>query len=273
MGQYRMFTKRAEAPKGPTKSRRIELAGHLRSLGLSPYGTSDVAASFTVENQQFEGRCFKVRVPRTATSVALLEQWVTQVPGVLAGTLREAGIPETFEVEVHYSDAIQASWEHPLSVIEVPFHYSLDGETEREGYAEVSLDEEEMTYDIGRLSDSDIDPDWPTSDVRDWMAENCPAYTEVPRHSMIAQASVEPEAAVQGRFITDFGEGRNLTNEAGETVMTLPRYGVWADDASKGKPQVVDTSDDLAELMRKYNVKSDQVYDLHGNRVKLGGKP
>lgn len=63
--------------------------------------------------------------------------------------------------------------------IEVPFQFSLDGELDQTGYASVSLDEEEKTYEIGRLSNSDIDSEWPMSDVRDWMAEHYPNYTEI----------------------------------------------------------------------------------------------
>jgi len=47
-------------------------------------------------------------------------------------------------------------------------------------------------------------------------------------------------------FITDFGKSMKLGNT------TLPRYGVWAWDESKGKPQTIDTGNDLKKLQKKY---------------------
>lgn len=47
-------------------------------------------------------------------------------------------------------------------------------------------------------------------------------------------------------FITDMGRSM----KAG--TMTIPRYGVWAYDESKGKPQTIDTGDDLKKLKKKY---------------------
>jgi len=47
-------------------------------------------------------------------------------------------------------------------------------------------------------------------------------------------------------FITDLGE--NLASQ-------LPRYGVWSSDNPRNKPNVIDTSDDVEYLKRKYRIK------------------
>lgn len=204
MGHYSLFTKRATVITGLTKSRRVELAGGLRALGLEPHHASDIEATLNDERGAFEGRCFKALIPKTSSSEATLEVWMTTSTGAVGGLIKDSAVPGTLEMELYYSQHRSAA--------EAPT------------------------------------PEAPV---------------------------VEPEAAVDTKnFITDFGDGdRSITNEAGEVVMTLPRYGVWADDSNKGKMQVVDTSDDLAELMRKYGIKSNQIYDLKGNRIEMGGKP
>lgn len=51
-------------------------------------------------------------------------------------------------------------------------------------------------------------------------------------------------------FYTDVGEVRYTDMQTGEELR-LPRYGAWG-DAGKGKPEVVETSDDLSALQKKY---------------------
>ena len=66
-------------------------------------------------------------------------------------------------------------------------------------------------------------------------------------------------------FITDLGssvpiERRNEDNpeKAFSILTSLPRYAVWG-DTGVGKPQVVDSGDDLEELMTKYKLSPDSV--------------
>jgi hypothetical protein len=47
-----------------------------------------------------------------------------------------------------------------------------------------------------------------------------------------------------------------VTSE-GKHVMTLPRYGVWVKDGD-----VIEVSDDLAYLQKKYNVPDSDVHKL-----------
>lgn len=62
-------------------------------------------------------------------------------------------------------------------------------------------------------------------------------------------------------FITDIGSAAQLKDQKGDVVMTLDRYGVWGPDGDKNR--VIETSNDLAYLTRKY--------DITDAPVKLGG--
>lgn len=58
---------------------------------------------------------------------------------------------------------------------------------------------------------------------------------------------------MKARFISDNGRPVNIIDSAtGRLIMVLPRYGVWADDELRGKPQVIDTGDDLDALLETY---------------------
>ena len=66
-------------------------------------------------------------------------------------------------------------------------------------------------------------------------------------------------------FITDLGSSipidmRSEDNpeKAFSSLTSLPRYAVWG-DMGVGKPQVVDSGDDLEELMTKYKLSADLV--------------
>lgn len=63
-------------------------------------------------------------------------------------------------------------------------------------------------------------------------------------------------------FITDLGETMECRKEDGAVEIIVPRYGVWAYDAGKGKPQVVEASDDLGYLKGKYGVPDEKVVRL-----------
>jgi hypothetical protein len=69
----------------------------------------------------------------------------------------------------------------PLPEIDVPFSYSDGplGEYEREGQATVTIDEEDRTFEIVRISPDEIDDEDPKIQVRDWMGENYPEFTEI----------------------------------------------------------------------------------------------
>lgn len=52
------------------------------------------------------------------------------------------------------------------------------------------------------------------------------------------------------QFITDFGEEVIAQDESGDK-RNIGRYGVWG-DMGRGKPEVMETSDDLVALQSKY---------------------
>ncbi len=63
-------------------------------------------------------------------------------------------------------------------------------------------------------------------------------------------------------FITDFGKSfEAIDAKTGKVAMVIPRYGYW-DDKGRGKPETVESSDDLEYLMKKYNVPEDKVVSL-----------
>ena len=64
-------------------------------------------------------------------------------------------------------------------------------------------------------------------------------------------------------FISDAGAPIELKSDDGG-VRALPRYGVWAYDAGRGRHQVVECSDDLPALLAKYNLTAGDVHLLPG---------
>lgn len=62
------------------------------------------------------------------------------------------------------------------------------------------------------------------------------------------------------KFITDSGEEPIIfKNSATGEEIHIPRYGVWAVKGHR-KPTVIDTSDNLIELLNKHNIPEDKVY-------------
>jgi len=63
------------------------------------------------------------------------------------------------------------------------------------------------------------------------------------------------EAVGEAYFITDFGAPIPIDPNAGDNAELgfdeLPRYGVWG-DTGRGKPQVIDSGNDLEALLAKY---------------------
>lgn len=57
----------------------------------------------------------------------------------------------------------------------------------------------------------------------------------------------------KAKFITDKGKEHEVTNDAGEVIMTLNRYAVWG-DMGRGKAEVIETGSDLEALKKKYNI-------------------
>lgn len=52
-------------------------------------------------------------------------------------------------------------------------------------------------------------------------------------------------------FYTDFGRSIPVTDADGNPLPSLPRYAAWG-DAGRGKPEVIDTGDDLDALRLLY---------------------
>lgn len=63
-------------------------------------------------------------------------------------------------------------------------------------------------------------------------------------------------------FITDLGDKYPIVYLLNNKKESLKRYGVWGYDINKGKNQVIETSNNLDQLMAKYNVKSNQVFPI-----------
>ena len=63
------------------------------------------------------------------------------------------------------------------------------------------------------------------------------------------------------KFITDRGKSVAITDPAGIEVMRLPRYGVWGENG-RGKPEVLETHDDLNHLQREHGVTDERVFLL-----------
>lgn len=59
------------------------------------------------------------------------------------------------------------------------------------------------------------------------------------------------------KFITGFPEDMDLTltNEKGETVGKLARYGVWEQKPGRHKAEVIDTDDDLGALAARHGLE------------------
>jgi len=57
---------------------------------------------------------------------------------------------------------------------------------------------------------------------------------------------------MKAAFITDFGQSLTAKDaETGEVKMTIARFGVWG-EMGRGKPEVIETSDDLDYLQAKH---------------------
>lgn len=69
-------------------------------------------------------------------------------------------------------------------------------------------------------------------------------------------------------FITDMGVNHELVASEGPKIV-LERYGAWQMGA-RGKNEVVEVSNDLDELLRKYGVKPEEVL-LIGPKKDGGG--
>ena len=55
--------------------------------------------------------------------------------------------------------------------------------------------------------------------------------------------------------ISDFGKNYISKDEK----FTLPRYGIWLLKGSKDKSEVIETGDDLELLLKKYNLKKENI--------------
>ena len=53
-------------------------------------------------------------------------------------------------------------------------------------------------------------------------------------------------------YITDLGQSMKVTSDDPRAPKSIPRYSVWGYHAGKRKPQVMDGSDDLQALLKKY---------------------
>lgn len=59
-------------------------------------------------------------------------------------------------------------------------------------------------------------------------------------------------------FISDLGEEQLVENDNKEQIV-LGRYAAWAPISGCKNHQIVEISDDLATLMKKYNIPQDRV--------------
>ena len=56
-------------------------------------------------------------------------------------------------------------------------------------------------------------------------------------------------------FITDMGHTQPVIDKrTGKTIFMLPQFGVWG-DKGRGKPEVIESSNDLEYLKKKYNTE------------------
>jgi hypothetical protein len=62
-------------------------------------------------------------------------------------------------------------------------------------------------------------------------------------------------------FITDNLKRLEVTDVDGNSILTLPRYGVWM-VGTGGEYDVVDTGDDLPKLMKQYNIDKNHIFKL-----------
>lgn len=63
----------------------------------------------------------------------------------------------------------------------------------------------------------------------------------------------EFSARLADKFITDMGQSNTAEEVGGSSKIHIPRYAVWG-DRGRGKPEVIETSDDLEALKRKHGV-------------------
>lgn len=59
-------------------------------------------------------------------------------------------------------------------------------------------------------------------------------------------------------FISDMGESITVTDSDGKQMTKLPRYAAWG-EKGKGRPEVLECSDSLEDLMSKYGLEKDKV--------------
>jgi hypothetical protein len=70
-------------------------------------------------------------------------------------------------------------------------------------------------------------------------------------------------SGINSPFITDMGQSHTVRDvKTGQSVMYVPRYGVWCFDPAKGTMQVAETHDDLAYLQTKYGIGAERVFSL-----------
>ena len=69
-------------------------------------------------------------------------------------------------------------------------------------------------------------------------------------------------------FITDFGTSITGTDASGKKKIVIDRFGVWGDTGA-GKPQVIDTSDNLEALKKKHGDLKVQVIGKVNEDVRL----
>jgi len=69
-------------------------------------------------------------------------------------------------------------------------------------------------------------------------------------------------------FITDFGKSITGTDASGKKKIVIDRFGVWGDTGA-GKPQVIDTGDNLEALKKKHGDLKVQVIGKVNEDVQL----
>lgn len=66
------------------------------------------------------------------------------------------------------------------------------------------------------------------------------------------------------RFITDMGQSTPMTIN-GKPAGSLPRYAVWG-DKGRGKPEVIETHDDLERMRSEHGVPKDRVVSIQTHK-------
>jgi hypothetical protein len=107
-----------------------------------------------------------------------------------------------------------------------------------------------------------------------WSDEAREAAAEANRAKAAGARWGEKNLGGEKRFITSMGGDRSIqyaegshkvTDEKGEVLKELPKHAVWG-ERGKGKPEVLETHNDLARMMREHDVPAERTYQMGSGR-------